>query len=90
MAIIQLPLQLRKFVNYQDSIQIPGDSLMDIINNITLTYPDLKPYLVDNSNNIYHFINLYLNGQDIRFLEDNQKKIKENDIIIVIPAIAGG
>lgn len=90
MATICIPLQLRKFVNQQESLLLRGDNLSIVFRQLIINHPDLKPYLLDHNNDICPFVNIYLNGQDIRFLSGLNTETKETDIISIIPAVAGG
>ncbi len=90
MAIIQLPLHLRKFVAQGEVLSIPNGKIIDSLKKLISTYPALKPYLLDDNENLCHFVNLYVNGQDIRFIDGLQTEVKENDVIAMILAIAGG
>ena len=90
MATIQIPLHLRKFVEQGERLSIANGKIIDGLKKLILTYPALKPYLLDDNENLCHFVNLYVNGQDIRFIDGLQTEVKENDGISVILAIAGG
>jgi molybdopterin converting factor small subunit len=90
MAIVQIPLQLKKLVDHQEKITIPGGCVSDILMELVKKHPALQPYIFDKDNNICHFINVYLNGQDIRFLAKLNTTIQDNDTLAIIPAVAGG
>jgi molybdopterin synthase sulfur carrier subunit len=90
MANIHLPLHLRKLAAHQEQLPISNGKLMDSLKELLSTYPALKPYILDDNENLCHFVNLYVNGQDIRFIDGLQTEVKENDSISMILAIAGG
>jgi molybdopterin converting factor small subunit len=91
MPTIQIPRQLRQHADHQESVMIPGDSLIEVVLILVNKYPALKPYLIDQqSQKLCGFISIYLNGKDIRFLDNETTPLNENDILSIIPAIAGG
>jgi molybdopterin converting factor small subunit len=90
MPIIQIPRQLKSHANHQESVMVPGDSIFEVISALVKSYPSLKPYLIEQNEKICGFMSIYLNGKDIRFLDNEKTRLNENDIINIIPAIAGG
>jgi molybdopterin synthase sulfur carrier subunit len=90
MSTLQLPLYLKKLAVHQERLDLPNGKLIDSLKELISTYPALKPYLLDDNENLCHFVNLYVNGQDIRFVEGLQTEVKEDDVIVLILAIAGG
>lgn len=65
-------------------------SVEEAINELLKSYPGLKERITDENGNVREFLNIYVNEQDIRFMENLQTKVKEGDVILLIPAIAGG
>ncbi len=90
MATIQLPSLFRRFTEQQEKLVISGETLFDILNALVSIYPALYPYLFDEKRQICNFINVYVNGNDIRFLANEKTPIKNTDVLTIIPAIAGG
>lgn len=91
MPTIQIPRQLRLHADHQESVMIPGDSLLEVILSLAEKYPALQQYLIDEqSGKLCAFISIYLNGKDVRFLSNEKTSLNENDILSIIPAIAGG
>ncbi|HEY5892459.1 MAG TPA: ubiquitin-like small modifier protein 1 [Chthoniobacterales bacterium] len=87
---IRIPTPLRKLTNEQEVVQADGATVQDILNHLDATYPGLKERICDESGKIRRFVNVYLNDEDIRFLEENATAVKEGDEISIVPAIAGG
>ncbi|HEY5753545.1 MAG TPA: ubiquitin-like small modifier protein 1 [Chthoniobacterales bacterium] len=87
---IRIPTPLRKLTNEQEVVQADGATVQDILNHLDTTYPGLKERICDESGKIRRFVNVYLNDEDIRFLEENATAVKEGDEISIVPAIAGG
>ncbi len=90
MPTIQIPLHLRKPAAHQERLVILNGKLIEGLKELISIYPALKPYLLDDNETLCHFVNLYVNGQDIRSLDGLQTEVKENDVITMILAIAGG
>lgn len=90
MPTLHLPLHLRKLAAHQEQLSIPNGKLIEGLKELISIYPVLKPYLLDDNENLCHFVNVYVNGQDIRFLAGLQMEVKENDMITMVLAIAGG
>jgi molybdopterin synthase sulfur carrier subunit len=90
MPIIHLPQQLKAQTDSPEKIEFPGDVLHEVLSNLMAFYPQLRPYLLDDSDNICSFVSLYLNGKDVRFLDNQNTPVSKKDILMIIPAIAGG
>lgn len=90
MATVFIPTPLRKFTNNMSKLEIHGSTVMDVINGLTNNYPDLKRHLINADGKIPNFINIFVDDDDIRNLQQEQTEIKSNTIVSIIPAIAGG
>ena len=88
MATIRIPVPLRKLVGGSEEIKTFGKTLDESLQLLCLSYPDIKDRLYDENGEIRRFINVFVNDEDMRFLET--REIKEEDIISIVPAIAGG
>ena len=88
MATIRIPVPLRKLVGGSEEIKSFGKTLDECLILLCLSYPDIQGRLYDENGEIRRFINIFVNDEDMRFLENNS--IKEEDIISIVPAIAGG
>jgi len=88
MAIIRIPVPLRKLVGGGEEITTFGKTLDECLQLLCLSYPDIQERIYDQDGEIRRFINIFVNDEDMRFLES--KEIKENDVISIVPAIAGG
>jgi len=88
MATIRIPAPLRKLVGGGEEIKTFGKTLDGCLQLLCLSYPDIKERLYDENGEIRRFINIFVNDEDMRFLSTND--IQENDIISIVPAIAGG
>ena len=81
---------MRKLTNDQELVQVAGANIGDIIENLEKSYPGIKERLCDDKGNVRRFVNIFINDEDIRFMEDKATAVKEGDEISIVPAIAGG
>ena len=90
MAItVRVPTQLRTLTGGRDEVSADGATVGAVIDAIEAAHPGLKDRLLD-AKGIRRFINLYLNDEDVRFLDGLGTAVKEGDSLTVVPAIAGG
>ena len=87
---VRIPTPLRKLTNEQELVQVDGANIEEILNNLEKNYPGLKERICDENGNVRRFVNIFLNDEDIRFLEEKGTAVKEGDEISIVPAIAGG
>ena len=90
MAIVYIPTALRLFTNGTSEINLKGESVAEVITSLVDTYSDLKTHLFTNDGKLRSFVNIYLNEEDIRHLDNLNTKTSENDKILLVPSIAGG
>ena len=91
MAIkVRIPTPLMKLTNNQSEVSAEGETISDIINNLENQFNGIKDRICDESGAPRRFINIYINEEDIRFLEGEKTVVKDGDEISIIPAIAGG
>ena len=89
-TVVRIPTPLRRVTNGQDKVEIDGDTLGQIIEAMDSTYPGFKDRLVDEDGEIRYFVNIYLNGEDVRFLQGMETSTKTGDELSIVPAVAGG
>ena len=87
---VRIPTPLRKLTDNQESIEIESNTIGGAIDELEGKFPGIKERLVDEEGEIRRFVNVYVNEEDIRFLENQDTPLKEGDDISIIPAIAGG
>jgi molybdopterin synthase sulfur carrier subunit len=87
---IRLPAPLKKLSHGKTEIICEGSDVKEAICNIDKKFPGITERILDENGNIRRFINVFVNGQDIRFLNGDKTKLKNGDEISIIPAIAGG
>jgi molybdopterin synthase sulfur carrier subunit len=87
---IRIPGPLKKLAGGQDTIKAEGKTVGEALCWLTETYPDLKERLKDEQGQVRGFINIYVNNEDIRFIQNLETPLKEGDKVSIVPAIAGG
>jgi len=81
---------MRKMTNEQEVVQATGANIGELIDDLERSFPGIKERLCDQEGNVRRFVNIFLNDEDIRFLEDKATAVKAGDEISIVPAIAGG
>jgi sulfur-carrier protein len=87
---IRIPTALRPQTGNQESVAVAGASIKEVLGTLTRQYPELGKRLYKNDAEINRFINVYVNDEDIRFLENLETALKPGDEVAIVPAIAGG
>lgn len=90
MPSVRIPTPLRKLTADQDEVNISAANIESLIDELENQYPGLKARLCDESGEVRRFINLYVNNEDIRFLNGKETALNDDDVVSIIPAIAGG
>jgi sulfur-carrier protein len=90
MAKVRIPTPLRKLTNDEELVEVKAATVGDAINELQGRYPGIKERLLDDTGAVRRFVNVYVNEEDIRFLQNKDTKVNEADEISIIPAIAGG
>jgi sulfur-carrier protein len=87
---VLIPTPLRKFTGDQETVTADADSIGALLKSLDAAHPGLGKPLIDDEGNPRKFVNLYVNGEDIRFLDGASTALKEGDEVSIVPAIAGG
>lgn len=87
---VRIPTPLQKMTNNQAEVETQGKTIAEIIDGLEKSFPGIKGRLCDEAGKVRRFVNVYVNDEDIRFLEKEGTKVKEGDEVSIIPAIAGG
>jgi len=90
MASVLIPTPLRKLTNNIDTIFCSGSTITEIVDNLELGYPGIKERICNPDGQIRSFVNVFVNGEDIRFGSGVSTEVKDSDEISIMPAIAGG
>ena len=89
-VIIRIPGPLRRVTNGEQQVEIEGSNVLETINGLDAKYAGIKERLCDESGDLRYFVNVYLNGEDVRFLQGLQTATKPGDELSIVPAVAGG
>jgi molybdopterin synthase sulfur carrier subunit len=87
---VRIPTPLRGLTNDLDVVAAEGGTLGDAINGLETAYPGLKDRICDEQGEIRRFVNVYINGEDVRFLDGLTTPLKPGDEVSIVPAVAGG
>jgi sulfur-carrier protein len=87
---VRIPTPLRKLTNEQELVQVDATTISEAIGQLQSRFPGIQERLVDEKGEVRRFVNVYVNEEDIRFLQNQQTPLKDGDEISIIPAIAGG
>jgi len=90
MAKILIPTPLRQFAGKQDSVEMQGASVGDVLTALTGQFPDLRKQIYTDEGKLRSFVNVYVNDEDIRYLGKDATPVKDGDTISIVPSIAGG
>lgn len=90
MATVIIPTPLRKFTNNTARLVVSAGTIQDTVKELTLNFPDLKKHLLDEGGNIRSYVNIFVGNDDIRNLQQEKTAVKEDTVISIVPAIAGG
>lgn len=90
MALVRIPTPLRRLTAGKAEVSVEGETIAALIDNLEVAYPGMKARLCDENGNIRRFVNIYLNNEDVRFLNGRETKVGPNDEVSIVPAIAGG
>ena len=90
MSKIHIPTPLRQYVGKQASVDVKGATVGEAMNALVAQHPDLKKHLYTDDGKLRAFVNLYVNDEDIRYLQKEATALKDGDNISIVPSIAGG
>ncbi len=87
---VRIPTPLRKLTDNEEVVEVTAATVGDAITELQGRFPGIKERLVDDTGEVRRFVNVYVNEEDIRFLQNQGTPLKDGDEISIIPAIAGG
>jgi MoaD family protein len=90
MTKIHIPTPLRQYTAKQADVQVKGGTVGDALSDLTARHPDLRRHLYTEEGKLRSFVNVYLNDDDVRYLQKEATAIKDGDNISIVPSIAGG
>ena len=89
-VVVRIPGPLRKLSNGESQTEVEEGTIRQTIELLEARYPGIKERLVDESGDLRYFVNVYLNGEDVRFLQDMETTTSTGDELSIVPAVAGG
>ncbi len=90
MATVRIPTPLRRLTNGNAEVEADGGTIAELIDNLESNYEGLKKRICDENGTVRRFVNIYINDEDIRFLDNADTELEPDDVVSIIPAIAGG
>ena len=89
-TIVRIPTPLRRVTNGQDKVDAEGATLREIIESMESQFPGIKARICDDDGNLRNFVNVFVNGEDVRFMDGVDSSTSDGDEISIVPAVAGG
>lgn len=87
---VLIPTPLQKLTQGNPEVNVDGGNIGEVVAALESQFPGIKERLCDDQGRLRRFVNVYLNNEDIRFLQNEETPVKEGDELSIIPAIAGG
>ena len=87
---VNIPTPLRRITNGQNQIEADASNVGELLEVLDREYPGIRERLIDEEGEIRYFVNIYLNGEDVRFLQGTDTSTSSGDEISIVPAVAGG
>lgn len=90
MPTIRIPAPLRKLTDNREEVPVSGSRLDVVLDELEARFPGLRERILDGHGEIRRFVNIFINDEDVRFLQGKNTPVRESDIVSIVPAIAGG
>ena len=87
---VRIPTVLRKHTEGQATVTAEGTSVREVVADIAARYPDFRTQVIGDDGDLHRFINVYVNDEDVRYLEALDTKVSDGDVVSILPAVAGG
>jgi molybdopterin synthase sulfur carrier subunit len=87
---VQIPTPMRQHTEGQSAVEASGATVKDVLDSLAAKYPAVTQRLFDGAGKVKQFVNLYLNDEDVRYLDNLATPVKDGDELAIIPAVAGG
>ncbi|MEZ4532307.1 MAG: ubiquitin-like small modifier protein 1 [Thermomicrobiales bacterium] len=89
-VLVLIPAPLRRYTGGEPKVTASGATIADLIDNLDIAYPGIRDRIVENDGEIRRFVNVFVNGNNVRKLDGAQTAIKDGDEVGIVPAMAGG
>jgi len=90
MSKVHIPTPLRQYVGKQSAVEVSGATVAEAMNALVSQHPELKRHLYTEEGKLRAFVNIYVNDEDIRYLQKEATALSDGDNISIVPSIAGG
>jgi molybdopterin converting factor small subunit len=90
MPKIHIPTPLRRYTGNQAAVDVKAGTIADSLNDLVAQHPDLRRHLYTDEGKLRAFVNVYLNDEDVRYMQKEATPVKDSDTISIVPSIAGG
>ena len=90
MAKVLIPTPLRQFADKKDSVELTGSTVGEVMSALTSQFPEMRKQLFNDEGKMRSFVNVYLNDEDIRYLQKDATVVAAGDTLSIVPSIAGG
>ncbi len=90
MIKIQIPTPLRQYSGKQASVEVKAGSVSEALSDLVAKHPELKRHLFTEDGKLRSFVNVYVNDEDVRYLQKEATTLNDSDTISIVPSIAGG
>ena len=90
MPKVLIPTPLRQHAGKLDAVQVEGATVGEALDQLTAQYPELRRHLFNDEGKLRSFVNVYVNDEDIRYLQKDKTALDGGDVVSIVPSIAGG
>jgi molybdopterin converting factor small subunit len=90
MPKIHIPTPLRPYAGKQAAVEVKAGTIADALNDLVRQHPDLRRHLYSDDGKLRAFVNVYLNDEDVRYMQKEATPVNDSDTISIVPSIAGG
>ena len=90
MPKIHIPTPLRQYTGKQAAVDVKGATIGEVLSGLVANHPDLRRHLYNDDGKLRAFVNVYLNDEDVRYLQKEATSVQDSDSISIVPSIAGG
>ncbi len=87
---VRLPTVLRPHAGGTSTVTVDGATIGEVLNNLVASYPGMAGQVLTDEGSLHRFVNVYVNDDDVRYLEQLDTKVNDGDTISILPAVAGG
>jgi len=87
---VKIPTPLRRLTGQKDKVSVEGDNVSSVVENLEKQFPGIRERLCDDTGGLRHFVNVYVNGEDVRYIDGIETMVNSGDEVSIVPAVAGG